>query len=377
MPTTTPPGFLRRVMVVVGVVALAAVLAVTFGYAWDAMLTIFGGVLLGVLLDGVACRIAAWTRMPRWLALVLVLVLVAGALVGLGFWFGPALAEHMDGLRQQVAIAWQELLAWVEERPWGPAALQRLSEVELSTLITPGVGGWLSTTAGTVASLVLMVVFGIYLAADPDVYLDGLSTLLPPAHRPRFRQLLSDIARALRSWLGGRFFSMAVVGVGTGLGLWAAGVPLPLPLGIIAGLLSFVPNLGPIMAAIPGVLVGFSAGPSTALWALVVYAGVQAIETYALEPVVQQKVVSLPPALLLAFQLLLGIVGGAIGLLIATPLLVVLVVVVQAVYLRDVLGDDVTLIGEPKQEQRRRRAERQRAAMVAARPEPSSELRPS
>lgn len=349
-------------MIAVGVVALAAIVAVTFGFAWDAMLTIFGGVLMGVLLDGVACRIAGWTRMPRWVALALVCLLAVGAVVGLGFWLGPALTEHVEGLREQVAIAWQELLVWVRARPWGPEALEQLSQLELSSLLTPGVGGWLSTTAGTVALLLLMVVFGVYFAVAPELYMQGLSTLLPIEHRPRALGLMREIGRALRSWLGGRFFSMTIIGVGTGVGLWAVGVPLGVPLGIMAGLLSFVPNVGPILSAVPGILVGFSVGPSVALWALLVYAGVQALESYVLEPVVQQKVVSLPPALLLSFQLLMGLSSGVIGLFMATPLLVTIVVIVQSVYLRGLLGDDVTLIGESKEDDARRRLRRSRAA---------------
>jgi predicted PurR-regulated permease PerM len=355
-PATDQRRFIRRVLIVAGVLIVVAILAVTFGFAWDAMLTIFGGVLVGVLLDGLAQRIAAWTHMPRWLALALVGLVVVGLLVGAGFWLGPAMAEHFAGLREQVRTAWQDLLAWIQQRPWGPEVLERLSEVELSTLFTPSFGGWLSTTAGTIASLVLMVVFGIYFAIDPGLYMRGLSMLAPPEHRPRMLRLMSECSRALRLWLVGRFISMAIVGVGTGLGLWAAGVPMPAPLGILAGLLSFIPNLGPILAAIPGVLVGFSAGTDVALWALVVYASVQAIETYALAPIINQKAVSLPPALLLAFQMLMGVASGAIGLFIATPILVVLVVMIQSLYLRGLFGDDVKVIGEPDPPRARRRA---------------------
>jgi predicted PurR-regulated permease PerM len=144
-------------------------------------------------------------------------------------------------------------------------------------------------------------------------------------------------------------------------------VPLAVPLAILAGLLSFGPNVGPILSAVPGVLVGFAVEPRVALWALLVYAGVQALESYVLEPIVEQKVVSLPPALLLSFQMLMGLSSGIIGLFMATPLLVTLVVIVQSVYVRELLGDDVTLIGEPKKQTRRRLWWRRRADAAAAR----------
>lgn len=339
--------FVRRLVMVIVVVGLIAVALVILGLAWTAILTVFGGVLIGVLLDGVADRIAGWTRMPRSLALVLVLLLGVGALVGSGFWLGPALAEHFEGLREQLALAWQDLRAAIAAREWGPRVLDELPSLDASWLLSPRLGGLLSTTLGSIASLALVAVFGIYFAVDPARYINVIVLLLPPDRRSHFRELFSAIARALRSWFVGRFFSMAIVGAGTALGLWIAGVPLALPLGILAGVLSFVPNLGPILSAIPGILVGFSVSPMTALWAFVTYIIVQLIESNALTPIVEQWVVSIPPAYLLAFQMLMGLSGGLIGLFMATPVLVTIVVIVQFVYLRDTLGDRIRLIGEP------------------------------
>lgn len=345
--TPTRRGFLRRLMIAVGVVGLVATLAAIFTLAWSGILTILGGVLMGVLLDGVASRIARWTHMPRGLALAFVCLLAIGAIVGLGFWLGPAIAEQVTSVRDQVSAAWHDFMAWMRARPWGPEVLERLSQVKLSTLLKPAFGGWLSTTAGIFGSLVLMVVFGVYLGADPELYMRGAAYLLPPHQRPRALQLMREIGRALRSWLVGRFISMGIVGTGTALGLWAVGVPLAVPLGVIAALLSFVPNVGPILAALPGILLGFTAGTQVASYALAVYVAVQLVESYLLTPVIQQKLVSLPPALLLSFQLLMSFSAGVIGLFMATPILVVIVVIVQALYLRGLFHDDVTLIGEP------------------------------
>lgn len=164
----------------------------------------------------------------------------------------------------------------------------------------------------------------------------------------RLTTMSRSFVRLLRSWLVGRFISMGIVGVGTALGLWVVGVPLALPLGVIAALSSFVPNVGPILSALPGILLGFTAGPHVALYALAVYFGVQLVESYLVTPVIQHEMVSLPPALLLSFQLLMSFSAGAIGLFTATPILVVLVVIVQSLYLRELFHDAVAIIGAPK-----------------------------
>src|SRR5690606_9115291 len=180
----------------------------------------------------------------------------------------------------------------------------------------------------------------------------------PHEQRERVRELCTAIARALRSWFVGRLLSMTVIGIGTGIGLWIAGVPLAVPLGLLAGIASFVPNLGPILSALPGILVGLSASPQTALWALLVYVGVQMLESYLINPFIEQRVVSLPPVLLLAFEMLMGLSAGVIGLFMATPLLVSIVVIGQALYLRDMLEDDVVIIGQPHCSLDRRRRRR-------------------
>ncbi|HLT36148.1 MAG TPA: AI-2E family transporter [Enhygromyxa sp.] len=343
----TQRRFVRRVMIVIGVVGLITLGLVIFGLAWTAMLTLFGGVLIGVVLDGIATRISSWTRMPHSLALALVLLIGVGVTIGVGFWIGPAVVEQLEGLREQLTSAWAQLQAWLGQQPWGPRLLEDLSKIELTSVLSPRFGGLLTTTLGTLASLVLVAVFGIYFAVDPELYLGGLVRLFPHEQRERVRELCTAIARALRSWFVGRLLSMTVIGIGTGIGLWIAGVPLAVPLGLLAGIASFVPNLGPILSALPGILVGLSASPQTALWALLVYVGVQMLESYLINPFIEQRVVSLPPVLLLAFEMLMGLSAGVIGLFMATPLLVTIVVIVQSLYLRDMLEDDVVIIGQP------------------------------
>ena len=339
------PRLVRRVLIVTGLVALVAFGLALLGFAWTAVLTLFGGALIGVLLDGIAVRIAKWTHMPRWVALGLILLLAVGATIGFGFWLGPAVVDHVEGLREQLNLARGQVQSWLGQRSWGPRVLEDLSEIQLTSIFTPRFGGLLSTTAGTAVSLVLIGVFGVYFAMTPERYVDGFVGLIPREHRDRVRELLASIARALRSWLVGRCLSMAVIGTGTAVGLWIAGVPLALPLGIVAGSRRSCRTSGRSCPRSRGSWSACRSARQTAMWALLVYVIVQVLESYAITPFIEQHVVSMPPVLLLAFQMLMGLSAGVIGLFMATPLLVIIVVTVQLLYVRDILGDEVEVIG--------------------------------
>jgi predicted PurR-regulated permease PerM len=163
--------------------------------------------------------------------------------------------------------------------------------------------------------------------------------LVPPARRERYSEIARKLGSSLRWWFVGRFSSMAVTGLLTGLGLWIAQVPMALTLGLIAGVLSFVPFAGPIAASIPGILVAWVQGPTTALYALIVYVAVQLLESNLVTPLIERRAVSVPPALLVGGQLLFGSLYGFWGVLWATPLIVVVMVLVQHLYIEDVLHE--------------------------------------
>jgi len=340
-----PRAFIKRVLVCLGLAALVVALLASLSLAWTAALTLFGGALFGVLLDGISTRVSGWTKIPRGVVLATVLLAFIGLSVGAFVWLGPMIAERAGAAQDQFVSAWDQVRAWLEDRAWGQTLITELGKLELGTLLSGRFGGVIGSTAGTIASLALMVVLGVYFAFDPPLYIRGMAYLVPARIRPRVHEVCASIGQALRSWLLGRFMMMAVVGAGTSLGLWAVGVPLAVPLGVFAGLMSFVPNLGPLLAMLPGLLLGLSVDVETTLWAAGVYIGVQLIEGYAITPLIQLRAVSMPPALLIGFQLLMGLSAGVIGLFMATPLLVTIVVVVQVVYLRGILGDEIDLIG--------------------------------
>jgi len=194
----------------------------------------------------------------------------------------------------------------------------------------------------------LVLVGGIYLAAQPRLYRGGLVKLVPPGGRERVEQALDDSWRALRLWLLGRLVSMLFIGTLTGVGLWLLGIPGALALGIVAFILEFVPFIGPIIAAVPAILLALAFEPVKALWVAALYLGIQQLEGNVIEPLVQQRAVDLPPALLL-FSIVAGaVVFGPAGVVFAAPLTVVLFVMVKRLYVRDALHTQTHMPGEEK-----------------------------
>lgn len=325
-----------------GVVAALLVALLVIWFARDVLLLAFAGVLLAVFLRTVTRWVHERTGLPTSVALGLVVVLLVGSF-GVIFWArGPAIASEFDALRDDIPRAAAAVKARLQETDLGrrlvaelPAAKDALPSARSAVSSATGV---VSGTFGALTNFVVILFLAIAFAATPSPYVSGLIALVPPRKEARVREVLSRMTDTLWWWMLGRLLSMTVIGVATGIGLWLLGVPLAFPLAVIAALLTFIPNIGPILAALPAVLLGLAQSPRTALYVVLLYLGVQAVETYVLGPVVDRRTVALPAALTVLAQLLLVMAAGILGAALAVPLAAVTVVLVTMLYVEDVLG---------------------------------------
>jgi len=178
------------------------------------------------------------------------------------------------------------------------------------------------------------------LAANPRHYVNGVLRLLPERDRSRGEALARECGATLRRWLLGKLASMVITGVLTGVGLVLLGIPLALVLALLAALLGFIPNFGPILASVPAILLGLSHSPSTAAWVAGLHVVVQAVESYGITPLIQRKMVALPPALTIVAQMTLGVLVGGLGVVLATPLTALGLVLVRRLYVELIADRD-------------------------------------
>lgn len=309
---------------------------VALAVAWrlsDVLLLVFAGLLVALALHVLSEPLHRRLGLPPRLALVLV-ILSGLLLLGLGTWLaGAAVAEHVQVLRDTLPRALRALHDWLGTHTPGRWLLTtweaaRLAPDDLGRLAGAATGT-LNATVGLLGGLLLVGVLGIYLAADPDTYRRGLLRLLPPQARPQVQRTLDAAGHDLTRWLMGQAVSMLAVAVLTGGGLALAGLPLALSLGIIAGVLDFVPYLGPVVSGVLIVAVALTEGESQALWALGICVAVQQAEAYLVQPLVQRWAVRLPPVLGLLAVLVFGLLFGVAGVLLAVPLMVLATSIVQ------------------------------------------------
>jgi len=203
----------------------------------------------------------------------------------------------------------------------------------------PRVTGALTTTLGFLAGLVIIIFLGITIAAEPQTYQRGVERLFPPSLRPGAASVMGDLGQALRWWLLARLASMCAVGFMVTTGLLILRVPLAGTLGVLAALLTFIPNLGPFLSAIPPLLLAFSMGPRQALLVVLLFWAVHGLEGLLITPIAERAAVHLPPALTLSAQLLLAVIIGPIGVALAAPLTTVAMVLVRSIYLQKIMKE--------------------------------------
>lgn len=320
----------------VGVAAVAVVLLMAAWTISDVLLLLFGSVLFSLGLSGAAEWVSERTRLSRGWALGAVFLGLI-ALAGILMWtVAGRVAEQVSTLTEALPAAAAEFSDKLRQHEWGRQILDRISNWQEGAGrrdIFSRATGVFSSGLGLIANLVVLLFGTLYFAASPGEYRKGLISLIPPAHRERVDAALCETSTILRAWLLGKLAVMTFVGVVTTAGLALLGVPLAFALGLIAAILDFVPNFGPIVAFIPAGLMALAVDPMLALWTALLYLGIQQSESFLVTPLVQRKVADLMPAAIIFGQIAFGVLFGVLGLLFAEALVATAQVLIRRLYI--------------------------------------------
>lgn len=341
------PGFNHRL--VVGLFFAVLIIAGIFlrSFLIDVALLVFAAILMAVILRIPGDWIHRIVLIPqRWASLISLLV-VLSLFVLLGVLLAPNISGQIEKISRQIPQLTQSIRSNLKQVPWAQQWIDQIKDVPGVITEVRGMGnilarisGIFSGAFGFVANLTIFLVLSVYFAYEPQTYVTGLVKLFPPQHRERTTQVVMKIGDALKWWLIGRVIAMFILGTLVGIGLAVIGVPLSLSLGIITGLLSFVPIIGGVIAFVPAGFVALAESPLMLFYVFLLYMGAQTVENYLLTPIVQRHTVSLAPAIALIIQLMMGIIAGPFGIALAYPVAVVGQVMVKELYIKDILEGD-------------------------------------
>jgi predicted PurR-regulated permease PerM len=286
----------------------------------------------------------------RSISAPLVLIAVLGLFVLFFVLSWPTLREQFGLIQQQLPPAIDRLQDWFDEQVVGlvgpVVGMEEGGEEELRSRITSEFGSLiggtlplLNTAIGALAGLGLVIVAGMFIAISPRTYMRGIIVLVPRSHRRRAGEVLPEAGESLVQWMKGTALAMAAVGTISAIGLSLIGVPAALALGLIAGILEFIPYIGPVLSFVPATIIALTISPEKALWVIGLYLLVQGLESNVLTPLLMKQMVELPPALTLLFQTMMATLFGFLGLLLAVPILATAKILVQELYVESVADE--------------------------------------
>ncbi|QUD89651.1 AI-2E family transporter [Phenylobacterium montanum] len=332
--------FFARVVVVVSVVALA----LAFWRLRDVLSIAFGSIVLAVGFRGVADAIDRRTPLSKSLALALAVV---GALAVLGLAievFGAMMAAQYDELAQKLPAGLAKMRAALDSSAFGHDLAVRSTDALKNAAVGPGprlLAGVVGGVGQALTYALVMIAGGVFLAIDPARYRRDFLALVPGARRARTAQVLDVLADGVRRWLLGRLVVMLAVGLLASLGLWALGIDAPLALGLTAAVLTFIPYVGSIMGALPGMVIGFLQEPIKAVVVVLLFWAVHFIEGTFITPYVQDEAVDVPPVISIFSTFVFALLLGPAGVFLAAPITVVMILLINQFYIEDVLGERV------------------------------------
>jgi predicted PurR-regulated permease PerM len=325
-------NFSKKVWITSGIFSLIIILLLLFKTLFGVILLSFAGILLAIYFRGFSNLIHNKLHWPAKLCIFLS-VFINVLLVAGFFWFvGARLQKQVAELSDTLPQTIQHLKDQLSESDFGTKILTYINTAANSIKVESVASKFFSGTFGVLSDLYVILLFAIFFTVDPMLYKKGFVHILPPKAKGKGDKLLDELNKVLKKWIKAQIIGFFFIALFTGIGLWILGMPLILTLALIAGILNFIPNFGPLIALIPAILLGLMISPSTALIVACIYTGVQIIQSAVTQPIIQQKMVSLPPALTIFAQVALGMVAGFWGVLLASPIVVIALKIVHRLY---------------------------------------------
>jgi predicted PurR-regulated permease PerM len=316
---------LKRAGVWIGLVVLVALIWLLA----QPLLLIVGGVVFAAMLDGGTRLLGRVLPISRVWRLLIVSCAVTAFLIWVMILAGTQLAAQAEAMRGIVTAQIFRISEWATQMGvlQDPKEFTEIGREVLGSLgrVTTAVTG----VFGVLASVAMIIVIGVFLAVEPRIYERGIAWMLPMDRRDEFYGTASEIGATLRRLMAGRLLAMTVEGIGTWILLSLGGVPMAALLGVVTGIMAFLPNIGALISGSLLILVGFSGGVETGVWALGVYFIVHFVDGYLIVPMVARRSVDLAPALVLAAQLIFGALFGILGLVFADPIVAMIKVALE------------------------------------------------
>lgn len=309
---------------------------------FNILLIVFAGILLGILFIMTAKFIESKLKFNYTISVSLAIVSILSITTGLSFLIGNSLKSQMVDLIDKVPVIIDKIDEFINKNSLG-----YINSINWENLTDDFNGkqsqfakNLFSSSFGFFGDIYSILIISIFVAISPKTYYSGLINLLPQSWKSNGKSLINNVFSDLKVWLQSQLLEMLIMFVMTAIGLYVLGVDFWLILALLTALLCFIPNIGPMIALFPMVAVGFLDSPQTALWVFITFMIIQIIETGAIGPYIRAKMLSLPPALVILFQLIFGSFSGILGILLATPILVVIMVLVRDLYIKKINNYD-------------------------------------
>lgn len=318
---------------IVGIVLLVVISVFVLRAAFNVLLMILAGSLISIYFHGIADFLCKYSKLKYKLCLIIAVILsfIAGGLI---LWFlGARISEQVSELSRELPVVIKGVEEKLSASSLGRKMLSYITGNNSQKLMN-SFQSIFRTSFGVIGDIYIILFIGIFFTIDPKVYQKGFLQLIPTTSRPKTIRIMKRISFTLKNWLAGMLIAMLFIAILTVTGLTIIGVPMALALAVIAGFLNFIPNFGPLLAMIPAVLISLTIDLNTAMIVFGLYLFVQIIESNIVTPMVQKAMIEIPPGLIIIGQVLFGTLIGGLGVIFATPLLAIIMVVVDELYVK-------------------------------------------